>query len=121
MQYTVMPISRATRRKTWRNRITKPALGHVSKANSPQCHLKGTSRALKDTTTLTRGEIVDVLKRGPIRTKDLIASLKDKLRSDPSNKERLKEILKEVATVHGYEPDTSTTEKLLELKKDIFN
>jgi hypothetical protein len=50
----------------------------------------------------------------------LITSLKDKLRSDPSNKDKLKEILKEVATVHGLEPDASNTEKLLELKKDML-
>ena len=76
---------------------------------------------MRDTTnTLTRDEVIDILKKGPIRTRDLIVSLKDKLRSDPSNKDKLKDILKEVAIVHSPEPDTANTEKLLELKKDTL-
>ena len=83
--------------------------------------LKRHIETLRDTTTtLTREEVIGILKKGPIRTKDLIVSLKDKLRSDPSNKDKLKEILKEVATVHSLEPDTSNTEKLLELKRDML-
>ena len=86
----------------------------------PTVSLKRHIDALKDTTLLTKDDVIDVLKKGPIRTRDLIVSLKDKLRSVPSNKDRLKDILKEVAIVHGREPDTSTTEKLLELRKDMF-
>ena len=89
-------------------------------SEQPTVSLKRHIGTLEDTAWLTRVDVIDVLKKGPIRTKDLVVSLREKLRSEPSNKDRLKDILKEVATVHSHEPDTLTTERLLELKKDMF-
>lgn len=65
---------------------------------------------------LSKQEVVDLLKAGPIRTKDLIYALKAKLRANESNKMLLREYVKEVATVRGASA-SSEEEKLLELKQ----
>lgn len=63
---------------------------------------------------ITQEEIVGLLRNGPIRTKDLIHGLRDRLKHEAS-KEAFKEIIKRVASVRTGPGDD---EKWLELKAD---
>lgn len=64
--------------------------------------------------TLTLEEIVGLLRNGPVRTKDLIHTLRDRLKHEAS-KEAFKDIIKRVASVRTGPGDD---EKWLELKAD---
>jgi hypothetical protein len=84
--------------------------GASSPPKSPIPSPKATS------TVLTETEIIVILREAPLRTKDLIARVKGKLRMDPQNKEVFREIVRRVAIVKA---STSQEEdKLLELKPE---
>lgn len=99
-----------------------PALAAASteaKSSFPKQSLKRSLSSIQGSTpddALSKQEVVDLLKAGPIRTKDLIYALKAKLRANESNKMLLREYVKEVATVRGASA-SSEEEKLLELKQ----
>lgn len=90
-----------------------------AKSSFPKQSLKRSLSSIQNNTpgdVLSKQEVIDLLKAGPIRTKDLICSLKAKLRASESNKMLLRDYVKEVATVRSLS-SSNEEEKLLELKQ----
>lgn len=92
--------------------VAKPASPSPSRSPS----LSPLSAAATASSLITEAEIVALLREAPMRTKDLIARVKGKLRADPQNKDLFREIVRRVATVRS---STSQDEdKLLELRPE---
>lgn len=64
---------------------------------------------------ITESDIIDILSKKPLTTKDLIASMKIKLRANPLNKERFRDIVRKVAIMKQF---TSDEDKLLEIRPE---
>jgi hypothetical protein len=71
---------------------------------------------ISETQLIVKEDIIGLLKKGPLRTKDLIHTLRDRLKTDAA-KESFKEIIKKVATVRT---GTNEDEKWLELKQEFI-
>lgn len=87
-----------------------PGPAKKSKPAASTASLASTSMAI------TEADIVEHLSGPPLRTKDLIAKLKPKLKADPANKEILRELMKRMAMVKPGA--ASDDEKYLELKPE---
>mgnify|MGYP002788622701 CR=1 FL=1 len=88
----------------------------ASAINSPEKSKKRpaeSERSAADDVLPTIGEIRSILERGPIRTKDLIHAMREKLKTEQA-KAVFKDIIKQVATVKAAPGEQ---EKWLELKK----
>lgn len=72
----------------------------------------------QDVSALSLQNIVDILRHGPIRTRDLIYKLRDKLKDSVKNRELLKTILKEVSIVRPSINDNP--EPIIVLKPDFI-
>lgn len=88
------------------SRTISPALSAASGASHP---------ALTQGNLLTEEDIFIVLRAQPLRMKELLARLKSKLKADPSNKDRLRDLVKRLAMMR---PGATDDEKLVELKPE---
>lgn len=99
-----------------RSRSKSPTPSQVSSGATSRNRSKSPSVS-GESSALTEVDIVAILREGPIRTKDLIARVKGKLKADPGNKELFREIVRRVASVRSsIGPDE---DKMLELKTEF--
>lgn len=92
---------------------SKSPVGSRSRSKSPV-----ENRSQDGGNILAEGDIIAILREGPLRTKDLIGKVKHKLRADPQNKDIFREIVRRVATVRTSV--SQEDDKLLELRPEYL-
>lgn len=119
---TKRPIEEDTQKITLKlpQKKSKPSREEIMKKrikdslNIHPTHIQtSSSESSAEPTLLTEDDIVQVLRSGPMRTKDLIAKLKPKLTKDAKNKELFASLVKKVAVMKA---DDKEKEKMLELR-----
>lgn len=91
--------------------------GASSPPRSPTPSVASTTDASSSSANaLCEADIVGILRRSSCTTRDLIAAMRDKLKADPQNKDRFREILRRVASIKSGA--SQEQDKLLELKPE---
>ena len=91
-------------------------------SESPQTTLLGTTFSTLSSASsshlLTEQDIIMHLSSKPLRTKELISLVKNKLKASPENKERFRVFVKRLATVRVSGDKNDDEDRYLELKTE---